>query len=366
MKPSITIPQPCHENWNKMTPQEKGRHCAVCDKVVKDYTGMSDDEILANLKQSSAEVCGRIEVNKLTPVDMRQRISFWLKGTLYRKAAYYVFAVLGFSFLFKKQAQAQMQGGVMVKGKIPYRPVNETERKLTVTVVYEASGKLVSQAYVDIFSGGRLIQSLQTGPKGEAFFMLPPDMLVDNQVSITAKGPNWSFTRLDGIYLDKKEQFIELALKDEHVMIGKMLPSYIQAEETVPEMKDTLKPACTLPDSLMNAVTVYGQFVVEDTTPVIPSEKEVSSVVEEKTTEELYFKTFPVPAWNDFTVESIRENEKFSIEIFDNNGRKIQVVHNILHRHRVDVSSWSPGIYYVLFFINGKAIETKKMIVAKR
>ena len=32
------IPEPCHENWNKMTPQEQGRHCAVCSKVVVDFT----------------------------------------------------------------------------------------------------------------------------------------------------------------------------------------------------------------------------------------------------------------------------------------------------------------------------------------
>ena len=34
------IPNPCHEDWNKMTPEDKGRHCSVCDKVVIDFTKM--------------------------------------------------------------------------------------------------------------------------------------------------------------------------------------------------------------------------------------------------------------------------------------------------------------------------------------
>lgn len=42
----ITIPKPCDEKWESMTPQEKGRFCAVCSKTVRDFTNDSDDEIL--------------------------------------------------------------------------------------------------------------------------------------------------------------------------------------------------------------------------------------------------------------------------------------------------------------------------------
>ena len=60
----ITIPTPCHENWNEMTPNEMGRHCAVCSKTVKDFTDCSYEEIYNELN-SNQNICGRFNDNQL-------------------------------------------------------------------------------------------------------------------------------------------------------------------------------------------------------------------------------------------------------------------------------------------------------------
>ncbi|MFY7839164.1 MAG: hypothetical protein ACOVP7_02760, partial [Lacibacter sp.] len=42
----INIAEPCHENWNKMSPVEQGRFCGSCQKNVIDFTTKSDEEII--------------------------------------------------------------------------------------------------------------------------------------------------------------------------------------------------------------------------------------------------------------------------------------------------------------------------------
>jgi hypothetical protein len=62
---TLHIPKPCHENWDAMTPQERGRHCDVCDKTVVDVTRMRPSEgrrFLGKLRDdlaAGAHVCVR-------------------------------------------------------------------------------------------------------------------------------------------------------------------------------------------------------------------------------------------------------------------------------------------------------------------
>lgn len=48
-----------------MTPAAQGRHCAACDKVVVDFTRMTDGELLTYLEQSRGATCGRFQAQQL-------------------------------------------------------------------------------------------------------------------------------------------------------------------------------------------------------------------------------------------------------------------------------------------------------------
>lgn len=62
----VTVPQPCRENWNDMTPAEKGRFCKACQKQVVDFTRMSDAQLAAFFKKpSTGSVCGRFMNDQL-------------------------------------------------------------------------------------------------------------------------------------------------------------------------------------------------------------------------------------------------------------------------------------------------------------
>ena len=63
-KHKITIPKPCHEDWNKMTPNDNGRFCGSCSKNVVDFTNMLPDEIQVYFQKHS-NVCGRFKNSQL-------------------------------------------------------------------------------------------------------------------------------------------------------------------------------------------------------------------------------------------------------------------------------------------------------------
>lgn len=68
-KHKITIPKPCHEDWNKMTPDETGRFCNSCSKSVVDFTQMLPDEIQDFfIKNEGQKVCGRFHNKQLDSI----------------------------------------------------------------------------------------------------------------------------------------------------------------------------------------------------------------------------------------------------------------------------------------------------------
>ena len=86
----LSIPKPCHEDWAAMTPNEQGRHCAVCAKTVTDFTQMSDEEIKQFFltKKEGESTCGRFtnkQLNQITielPADIYYIPMPWWKKFL--------------------------------------------------------------------------------------------------------------------------------------------------------------------------------------------------------------------------------------------------------------------------------------------
>lgn len=67
-KMRISIENPCHEDWQGMTPEAQGRFCSACEKTVIDFSQMSDAEILQYFSQPRTEkVCGRFTSEQLSP-----------------------------------------------------------------------------------------------------------------------------------------------------------------------------------------------------------------------------------------------------------------------------------------------------------
>ena len=80
----LYIHQPCHEDWDKMTPENKGRFCASCAKSVVDFSLMTDNEVLAYLSKNTGNLCGRFDAEQLqrplleTQLQPKKNWKYWL------------------------------------------------------------------------------------------------------------------------------------------------------------------------------------------------------------------------------------------------------------------------------------------------
>ncbi len=105
----ITIPKPCHENWNAMKPEEKGRFCGSCQKAVTDFTNMSDRELALFLKKPLGNLCGRFHADQLDRVfEVPVKRIPWLKY-------FFTIALQAFLFSLKSNAQREIMGKPMMQ-----------------------------------------------------------------------------------------------------------------------------------------------------------------------------------------------------------------------------------------------------------
>jgi hypothetical protein len=80
----------CAENWDKMSPTEKGKFCEVCTKEVIDFTTLSKNEIIAVFKKNNYQaLCARAYSTQLSTIyfeDSLENVSwnlpFWQKFLL--------------------------------------------------------------------------------------------------------------------------------------------------------------------------------------------------------------------------------------------------------------------------------------------
>lgn len=65
-KIQLSVPEPCHEDWNKMTPKDQGAFCGACSKVVVDFTKMTNREVIQYFEEKKGQkTCGRFKTQQL-------------------------------------------------------------------------------------------------------------------------------------------------------------------------------------------------------------------------------------------------------------------------------------------------------------
>ncbi len=114
----LSIPKPCHENWDAMTAVEKarpddpvgrGKFCGSCQKQVVDFSSMSDRQVAEFFKKpSTGSVCGRFMTDQLDrEIEIPRKRIPWLK--------YFFTIALPAFFVSLKSSASRTQGEIKVR-----------------------------------------------------------------------------------------------------------------------------------------------------------------------------------------------------------------------------------------------------------
>jgi len=114
----LSINNPCHENWDAMTPNEKGAFCLSCQKTVVDFSQKSIEQIKDFFKEvpKTESVCGRFEERQLTEMTFDNFFHEFTGWKYFQKAAVIMFFAFGFALF----GCAQSNGHEIKMGKVAY------------------------------------------------------------------------------------------------------------------------------------------------------------------------------------------------------------------------------------------------------
>lgn len=164
MKKSITIsiPNQCHEDWNKMTSTEKGKFCGVCTKEVFDFTNTNDEELVKKVGRGE-KLCGRFKASQL---DREIKLERKSKISLAPLAASFL---LPFTLLSSTKTQATPKEsklqGKFISLNIGKHATNSSERIQIITTGYivDLDGKPLNKAEISIIESGDTVFSDKKG-----------------------------------------------------------------------------------------------------------------------------------------------------------------------------------------------------------
>ena len=187
----ISIPEPCHENWNDMSITEKGRYCSSCSKVVIDFTNRSKASILQeylNADPNGEKICGVFKNTQLEEINrdfemytFRSKKSFQSAFVL---SLMLVFGLTLFSCTSEEQKNEFEKFRVEAVGRIL-----EDEKDLTpeiemiepeITMVEEMTvGELLigCEGPVEVFSGAEKPQEPEIYERHRVTMGVPYDVI---------------------------------------------------------------------------------------------------------------------------------------------------------------------------------------------
>ncbi len=335
-KMQLSIPEPCHENWENMVPTEQGRYCNACAKQVIDFTSMSDTELLNYFsKLKSENICGRAYTDQL-----ERNITMPSK----KKWLWYWNYIIAFFLLFSKANTTKAQGKIKnIKTAINKSP-ETTAMKIETTErnnynfkgkVVDEKGRAVSFASLRI-SGTRI----GTATDADGNFALA---WLDSNCTVMVSGVGMVTNKF---ILNKAEGNI-ITIKNDVVMLQGVVVN-ASSSHVVGRLRCTaggvrVVRRKNLKDTIKNLVANFNPSI-----KIYPN---------------------PLQKGSSFTADLKLKNTGFhQIQIFDAAGRLLsQKEINIFSKQQKELiatnSAWASGIYFIHVINDKKKVVNSSFVV---
>ncbi|MFZ5552978.1 MAG: T9SS type A sorting domain-containing protein [Bacteroidota bacterium] len=363
MKSGIYIPEPCHEDWDKMTPRQQGRFCAVCSKEVVDFTKKTSDDILNYLSEATGKTCGRFTVSQLdsscqpvAAVVSRGKMRWW------KKAGISFLALLGV-FGLSKNAKAQKMGKVAIKGDVSFvedHNTNKTATQLSGSVK-DSENKPLAMSTIRVFSGGKQIAETTTIANGSYSLTLPAGTIFNNKITVWAYALGYEGKKVENMNVSKESIKLNFSMNEEIQMLGEIMMIEKPKDPVVekPVINEVKKP---VKDSLVAKPEVVK---IPETTCEKPGTivENKSEVIVAEMDNNVMLKIYPNPSSGEYQLE-IGSHLPHHITVRDLSGKSILQKNHVLNKTKIDISSYANGIYFLVITDakSMKIVNTQKLI----
>lgn len=309
---TVRVPEPCHEDWNKMKPEEKGRFCSSCQKTVVDFSTKTDFEIKTIIEENrSGQMCGHFRKSQLDrPLNYTLDLNNLPKNISTTKA----FAIALF----------------LVFGSILFSCTNEKDKDVNIV------GMMIEPPPIEKTTGEpMIIDSVQTKKLEET--SVEGRMVIQNETFVNGGIGYYGQDPIsDSIY-------------------------------EIKVIKDSIIPE-DFTDTKRGLIDVTEEDIQQTKTDSA-STKSATSIGENVITKNTNLSIYPNPSSGEFTIKyDVLKRADVLIEIYDMKGSHIKTVSDISAQHSgkyqlpVNLKDMPSGIYIISLINNGEKF-TEKVIV---
>lgn len=319
----VRIPEPCHEDWNKMTPDLKGKFCNSCSKSVFDFSNKTDIEIRDMLiEYKDQKVCGHF---KTSQVNRPLKLSIDFEKLPRNISVTNMFAIVLF----------------IVFGTLLFSCTDQQGKKLDAIEVVKPEEKWMM---------------------GDISFV-PPAEFIEYHETISGDTSLETDTMATGYY---PETYVEGAIEPIEI------PQEILNEEVVESVKEE-QPL----DTYVLGMMIVPYTEMKDTSSVGAEKDTIMShdrqfITNRDNIEKFNsFEIYPNPGNGEFTIRyDVLKRADVRVDIYDMNGRLLKTVVDISDQYEgnyhipVSLSELSNGIY-LISLIKGDKKLTERLVIER-